>query len=96
MSRAKLNTLLIKTPDGIVFSQLLAGPVTRFLAWAIDLACIAVIGGFSGTFLQLLGLVSADFARALSIVVYFVFRSVTALLWSGAGAGRRSASACCA
>jgi hypothetical protein len=68
MSRAKLNTLLIKTPEGIVFSQLLAGPVTRFLAWAIDLACIAVIGGFSGTLLQLLGLVSAGAGRLLASV----------------------------
>ena len=33
MRRSKINTLLIKTPEGIVFSLLLAGPVTRFLAW---------------------------------------------------------------
>jgi uncharacterized RDD family membrane protein YckC len=93
MSRAKLNTLLIKTPEGIVFSQLLAGPVTRFLAWAIDLACIAVIGGFSGTLLQLLGLVSADFARALSIVVYFVISLGYAIAlewrWRGQTVGKR-------
>ena len=93
MSRAKLNTLLIKTPEGIVFSQLLAGPITRFLAWAIDLACIAVIGGFSGTLLQLLGLVSADFARALSIVAYFVISLGYGIAlewrWRGQTVGKR-------
>src|SRR6266496_3333003 len=35
MQRNKTNTLLIQTPEGIVFSLLLAGPVTRFLAWFI-------------------------------------------------------------
>ena len=37
----KTNTLLIKTPEGIVFSQLLASPVSRFMAWIIDLAAIS-------------------------------------------------------
>ena len=36
-ARMKSNSLFIRTPEGIVFSQLLAGPVTRFLAWFIDL-----------------------------------------------------------
>ena len=36
MRSSKTNTLLIKTPEGIVFALLLAGPVTRFLAWVVD------------------------------------------------------------
>ena len=36
----KINTLYIRTPEGIVFSQPLAGPMSRFLAWGIDVACI--------------------------------------------------------
>jgi uncharacterized RDD family membrane protein YckC len=32
----RTNTLLIRTPEGVVFSQTLAGPVTRFLAWLVD------------------------------------------------------------
>ena len=36
----KTSTLFIRTPEGIVFSQLLAGPVTRFFAWFIDQLCI--------------------------------------------------------
>ena len=38
MNASKTNTLVIRTPEGIEFSLLLAGPVTRFLAWVIDLA----------------------------------------------------------
>jgi uncharacterized RDD family membrane protein YckC len=33
--------LLIATPEGCTFGLLLAGPLTRFLAWFIDLCCCA-------------------------------------------------------
>ena len=39
----KTATLQIRTPEGIVFSQPLAGPVTRFSAWAVDLLCISLL-----------------------------------------------------
>lgn len=39
----RTNTLIIRTPEGIVFSQLLAGPVTRFLACFIDQLCIQAV-----------------------------------------------------
>src|SRR5882724_4154183 len=39
----RTSALQIRTPEGIVFSQLLAGPVTRFLGWVIDAACIAAL-----------------------------------------------------
>ena len=47
----KTNTLIIRTPEGIVFSQLLAGPVTRFLACFIDQFCIQAVLTLLGTFL---------------------------------------------
>ena len=51
----KTDSLVIKTPEGIVFSQALAGPVTRFLAWFIDLLSIAVLVSALETVLGLLG-----------------------------------------
>src|SRR5262245_47583743 len=33
----RTSTLQIRTAEGVVFSQQLAGPVTRFLAWFVDL-----------------------------------------------------------
>src|SRR2546425_5555864 len=43
MHQSKTSTLLVQTPEGIVFSLLLAGPVTRFLAWAVDVPGVAVL-----------------------------------------------------
>jgi uncharacterized RDD family membrane protein YckC len=68
----RTSTLSIRTPEGIVFSQLLAGPVTRFLAWFIDLLCIAAILTLLGIALSLLQLVGGNFVGAISTICYFV------------------------
>ena len=69
---AKTNTLHIKTPEGITFPLLLAGPVARFLAWIIDLACIMVITMAANIGIQLTGMVSTDFAQAATIISFFL------------------------
>src|SRR5207249_3297672 len=74
MRRSKTNTLLIKTPEGIAFSLLLAGPVTRFLAWAMDMVCIGAICSLLGLLLGLLGLISIDLARALIVLACFIIQ----------------------
>ena len=66
------GTLKIRTPEGIVFSLPLAGPVARFLALAIDLACIAAASAIAGKSLTLLAWVSPDLAQAIGIALYFV------------------------
>jgi uncharacterized RDD family membrane protein YckC len=67
----KTSTLLIRTPEGIVFSQMLAGPVTRFFAWFIDQLCISAAMMLLGSVFSLLELVSWNFAGALAVLVYF-------------------------
>ena len=67
----KVSTLLIRTPEGIVFSQLLAGPVTRFLAWWVDLFCIIALLVAMSFVLSLLGLLSGNLAGALGALGYF-------------------------
>src|SRR5690606_32850219 len=93
MSRAKTNTLLIKTPEGIAFSMLLASPVTRFLAYAIDLACISAAMTLIGTALGFLKVISLDFARAVSILAFFVVQIGYGIgaewLWRGQTVGKR-------
>lgn len=69
---SRTNTLLIRTPEGIVFSQLLAGPVTRFLAWAIDFIIILLVTSLLNAMVSLLSLISLDLAQALSILLLFV------------------------
>lgn len=68
----KTSTLFIRTPEGIVFSQSLAGPVTRFFAWFIDQACIGAAMTLLGTAGRMLELLSSNFAFALSVISYFV------------------------
>ncbi len=93
MRRSKTNTLLIKTPEGIVFSLLLAGPVTRFLAWALDLACIGALSSAVGTLLGLLGLISFDLARAIIVLACFIIQIgygiVMEWFWRGQTIGKR-------
>lgn len=70
-ARGKTATLLIRTPEGVVFSLLLAGPITRFLAWVIDFACIAAATSLARSILGLAGLISTDLSRGLAILAYF-------------------------
>ena len=63
--------LKIRTPEGIVFSQTLAGPVIRFLAWFIDQLCIAAVMTILGIVISLLQLVSWSFGTALEVIAYF-------------------------
>jgi uncharacterized RDD family membrane protein YckC len=93
MRHDRTNTLLIRTPEGIVFSLLLAGPVTRFLAWAVDMACISAMCSLIGTVLGVLGIIGADFARAAAALAFFVIQIgygiVMEWLWRGQTLGKR-------
>ena len=93
MRTAKTHSLLIRTPEGITFSLLLAGPVTRFLAWIIDLACVAALCMVIGSLLGVLGLFSMDVARAVTALAYFVLQigyGITSeWLWRGQTVGKR-------
>lgn len=90
---ARTNTLLIRTPEGIVFSQLLAGPMARFAAWGIDLACIVAATMLLNTLIGFLGLVSVDLARAIATLVYFLvsigYGMATEWYWRGQTVGKR-------
>ena len=90
---SKTNTLLIKTPEGIVFSQLLAGPVTRFTAWIIDFVCIMVVASLLGMAIGLLGILSIGIAQALQIILFFVlsigYRMALEWHWRGQTIGKR-------
>jgi uncharacterized RDD family membrane protein YckC len=67
----KTSTLIIRTPEGIVFSQLLAGPVTRFFAWFIDQLCIQAAMTLVGLLITLLVVINSNFAVAFYVLAYF-------------------------
>ncbi|HTZ18371.1 MAG TPA: RDD family protein [Dissulfurispiraceae bacterium] len=93
MNGGKTGSLSIRTPEGILFSLPLAGPVARFLAWVVDLACITAVMGVIGTIAGALGVVSRDFAAAVFTVLYFsisVGYGISAeWLWRGQTVGKR-------
>jgi uncharacterized RDD family membrane protein YckC len=72
MSETAQRRLIIRTPEGVEFSLALAGPMTRFLAWAIDAAAIGAASSMIGKLLTLLALISPDLAIAGSTLSYFL------------------------
>lgn len=70
MRIARTNTLLLRTPEGILFSLPLAGPVSRFLAWGVDVACIVAAASLLREILHLFG--GSGLANATYVVAYFV------------------------
>jgi uncharacterized RDD family membrane protein YckC len=93
MRKEKTNTLIIVTPEGISFSLLLAGPTTRFFAWAIDLACITAATSTFSALLSALGLLSQDIAMAGIMLMYFgisiSYGILTEWYWRGQTLGKR-------
>jgi uncharacterized RDD family membrane protein YckC len=89
----KTNALKIRTPEGIVFSQQLAGPVIRFFAWFIDQLCLSVAMTAVGSVVDLLGVLSWNFAIALSVIAYFVvsigYRIFFEWCWRGQTIGKK-------
>jgi uncharacterized RDD family membrane protein YckC len=67
----RTSSLQIRTPEGIVFSQELAGPVTRCLAWVVDLACLAAALSLLGIILIPLQILSPNIGAALGTLAWF-------------------------
>jgi uncharacterized RDD family membrane protein YckC len=90
----RTNTLVILTPEGISFTQRLAGPVTRFLASSIDLAGITLISGILSQVILLAAIVNPDFALAARTICYFVvtigYSILLETIWRGQTLGKRA------
>jgi uncharacterized RDD family membrane protein YckC len=85
--------MTVRTPEGIEFSILLAGPVVRFLAWGIDMACISLVAGTVGALLRLFSILSLDLGMALVILANFIISAGYGIgcewLWRGQTVGKR-------
>jgi uncharacterized RDD family membrane protein YckC len=88
-----VNTLAIRTPEGIEFSLPLAGPFVRMLALIIDLMAIEAISEVLQTVLAPLAAFGPDLSGALQVVgffvIYIVYGSLTEWLWRGQTIGKR-------
>ena len=89
----RTSTLQIRTAEGVVFSQQLAGPVTRFLAWLVDILVFLLAIWALGWLIALVGLISGNFAGALLTVAYFVlsigYGIACEWLWRGQTLGKK-------
>lgn len=87
------TTLQIRTPEGIRFSLLLAGPTSRLLALMVDFACISVASTTISTVLRLFALISQDIFMALAILSGFVISIGYGIgcewYWQGQTVGKR-------
>jgi uncharacterized RDD family membrane protein YckC len=93
MNTSRISTLVIRTPEGIAFSLPLACPVTRSVAWLIDLACIAGLGSLLGAGASLLDIISIDLGTSLAVVAYFAaqigYGIICEWFWRGQTVGKR-------
>lgn len=95
MSRAPgtRRTLTVRTPEGIVFPLVLASPVERFLALALDGICVMILTSVVSGVLGLVGILSMDLAGAVWILSRFVISFGYAIglewLWRGQTLGKR-------
>jgi len=89
----KATTLLIRTPDGVVFSQPLAGPVIRFCAWSVDLLCIQLGILLLSVLFGFMGLFSFNLASLALVLGYFIISIGYGMLlewvWRGQTIGKR-------
>jgi uncharacterized RDD family membrane protein YckC len=89
----KTNTLTIRTPEGIDFAFLLAGPITRFLAWSVDLMAILAVSKLLSVLAGVVGVVSRDLAVAATILGYFAvsigYGIALEWYWKGQTLGKR-------
>jgi uncharacterized RDD family membrane protein YckC len=89
----RINRLTIKTPEGIEFSLRLAGPVTRFLAWSVDLGAVAAIISILNVVLGILGIISRDLAVAANVIAFFTvsigYGISTEWYWRGQTLGKK-------
>lgn len=87
------NQLTIRTPEGVTFNLVLAGPISRSLAWLLDAVAIAAAAMVLMSVLSALGKLSADISAAIFLVAMFVvnlgYAMVLEWFWSGQTLGKR-------
>lgn len=89
----RTTTLQIRTPEGVRFSLLLAGPTSRLLALLVDLTCISVATTSISTVLRLTAIISQDLFMALTILASFAisigYGIACEWYWRGQTVGKR-------
>jgi len=89
----RVNRVRVRTPEGVVFTFPLAGPVVRCMAWVIDSVAIATAITIVSLALVLFALISFDLTAAVLTVAFFVvgtgYNMVFEYFWRGQTPGKR-------
>jgi uncharacterized RDD family membrane protein YckC len=89
----KTGFVEILTPEGVAFALPLAGPVSRFMAWFIDLGVISAAAGILNQLFAWLKVVSPDLYSAFGLMVFFIFYvggpMAQEWFWRGQTVGKR-------
>jgi uncharacterized RDD family membrane protein YckC len=87
------NTVVARTPEGVSFSLELAGPVSRCMAFLLDICCVMAMQAVAGKAASLMGILSMDMASGFAVVSYFVlsmgYGMLTEWAWRGQTLGKR-------
>jgi len=93
MNLSRRRQLTIRTPEGVLFSLPLAGPISRFLAWLLDIGCIIVLTRIAHMLLGTWVALSPDAAGALNIIAFFLinigYGMALEWVWQGQTIGKR-------
>ncbi len=90
-----MNTaeLRIRTPEGITFAYQLAGPVTRCMAWAIDMGIILGICLLATLAFSMSGVFLPDFMGAIVALIFFIVPIAYGIafewMWRGQTIGKK-------
>jgi uncharacterized RDD family membrane protein YckC len=90
---ARQASLIIETPEGVVFSYQLASPALRALAWVVDASAIGTAGYVIGKAAESFGSFNKDWAAAAGTVLFFIASIAYAIVlewrWRGQTLGKR-------
>ena len=93
MTAERAAAVTIETPEGVSFSYPLAGPITRFVAWFVDLLAIFAVLSFLGEITDKVRRVTPGAGAVLGILGYFVISTGYGMLlewrWRGQTLGKR-------
>lgn len=89
----RTQTLRVRTPEGVVFGFLIASPVSRMAAWAIDFISVNIAWTVVSTLLYFVAMLSVDLMMAVQFWGYFAvmlgYPIATEWLWQGRTLGKR-------
>jgi len=87
------NTLTIRTPEGVEFRLILAGPMVRLVACTLDFFVKMVIFDLVQLGVAVTAAMSEDFAIAFALMAYFMISTLYQILfewfWQGQTIGKR-------